>query len=126
MEVLLQRAVGLGVGQDAHIDDNIHIAGAGVLGHLGRTSSDQITGRQPADEKHRFLPGAEAAGERDEHTLTGLGHATIIGGHCLRFGPYPGSLSEQRRSAVSLARQPPSRSSRETWTGGAGAMPSLP
>src|SRR3546814_11499182 len=74
---------------------------------LGRTSSDQITGRQPADEKHRFLPGAEAAEERDEHTLTGLGHATIIGGHCLRFGHYPGSRSERRWSAMSLARPAP-------------------
>src|SRR3546814_7422958 len=71
-------------------------------------SSDlQITGRQPADEKHRFLPGAEAAEERDEHTLTGLGHATIIGGHCLRFGHYPGSRSERRWSAMSLARPAP-------------------
>src|SRR3546814_12458666 len=71
------------------------------------TSSDQITGRQPADEKHRFLPGAEAAEERDEHTLTGLGHAPIIGGHCLRFGHYPGSRSERRWSAMSLARPAP-------------------
>src|SRR3546814_6367286 len=53
-----------------------------------------------SDEKHRFLPGAEAAEERDEHTLTGLGHATIIGGHCLRFGHYPGSRSERRWSAM--------------------------
>src|SRR3546814_18432615 len=88
-------------------------------------SSDlQITGRQPADEKHRFLPGAEAAEERDEHTLTGLGHATIIGGHCLRFGHYPGSRSERRWSAMSLARPAPCRRSRYTWHGADSAIPS--
>src|SRR3546814_18145580 len=72
IEVLLQRAVGLGVGQDAHIDDNIHIAGAGVLGRLRRTSSDQLTGRQPAAANHRFPTGAQAAAEHDEPTPTTL------------------------------------------------------
>lgn len=43
LQILFERAVGVGVREDADIDDDIDIAGTGVGRHLGRARGDQIS-----------------------------------------------------------------------------------
>ena len=68
-EVVFERAVGLGIGQDLKIDDDVHILSAGVRWHIRRSGLDEISRREASNEKDGLLPRPQPAEQRHQDPL---------------------------------------------------------
>ena len=111
-EIVLQRAVRLGIGQYLQVDHYVHVHGAVMRRYDGWPCGNQIPRCKATDEIDRILPWPQPAqqGHQDAFTIDRVLVAVAVEG--CGFGHQKPILSLRKCSAISLARPSPRSKSR--------------
>ncbi|MFT3792332.1 MAG: hypothetical protein QM741_14960 [Rudaea sp.] len=112
LEVVLQRVIGLGVGQDLKVDHDVHVQRTGVRRNGGRPCGDEVTWCEPSDQIDRILPRSETAQQRHEDTFAVHRVLVAVAVERCGLGHQKPILSLRKCSAISLERPSPRSRSR--------------